>query len=88
MKLNNEIKTDQIVHLALSPQKLSAPNHYIHQRDGVWWQEITLYLKDDRTPHWFEFSLNTKDVDVARIRRDKNHMDIKKAILKNEGKVL
>jgi len=45
------------------------PNHHLWNNRGTWWCHFTLH-KPDYTAERVRVSLKTRDLDLARIRRD------------------
>ncbi|MCS7049776.1 MAG: hypothetical protein NZ483_10855 [Verrucomicrobiae bacterium] len=54
------------ISLSLNPHN---PNHHLYRNNGTWWIHFTIHLPD-YTKHRVRFSLQTRDVEVARARRD------------------
>ena len=77
---------ENVKHLVLKPQDLTAPNHHIYDNRGVWWCYMTLYFYGG-TSDRIRFSLNTREVERARINRDKVFMAIKLAVKRNEERL-
>lgn len=46
------------------------PNHHLWNNRGVWWCHVTVH-KPDSTAERLRFSLETRDIEKARARRDK-----------------
>lgn len=53
------------------------PNHHLWNNRGVWWCHLTVH-KADATAERLRFSLKTRDVEEARVRRDRIFNDIAK----------
>lgn len=55
----------------------SNPNHHLWNNQGVWWCHLTVH-KADATSERLRFSLKTRDVELAKKRRDRIFNDIAK----------
>lgn len=77
---------EDVKHIVLKPQDMLAPNHHIYDNRGVWWCHMTLYFYGG-TSERIRFSLNTREVEKARINRDKIFMAIQLAVKKNEERI-
>lgn len=53
------------------------PNHHLWNNRGIWWCHLTVH-KGDATAERLRFSLKTRDVELARKRRDNIFEDISK----------
>lgn len=51
------------------------PNHHLWNNRGVWWCHLTVH-KGDATSERLRFSLKTREVEKARLRRDNILKDI------------
>ena len=75
------INLNQIEQMLLKKTKLALrvneenPNHHLWNNRGVWWCHLTVH-KADATAERLRFSLKTRDVDLARKRRDNIFHDI------------
>lgn len=81
-----DIKMQDVKHIVLKPEDMAAPNHHIYRNGDIWWCYVTLYFYGG-TSDRIRFSLNTKDVDVAQVRRDRVFMAIKLAVKQNEERL-
>ncbi len=45
------------------------PNHHLWNNRGIWWCHLTVH-KNDATSERLRFSLKTRDLIIARERRD------------------
>ena len=52
-------------------------NHHLWNNRGIWWCHLTVH-KSDATAERLRFSLKTRDVELARKRRDNIFDDISK----------
>lgn len=81
-----DIKMKDVKHIVLKPADMVAPNHHIYRNGDTWWCHATLIFYGG-TSERVSFGLGTKDVDRARVNRDKVFMAIKLAIKQNEERL-
>jgi len=52
-----------------STRNIANPNHHLWNNRGTWWCHFTIH-REDYTAERVRVSLKTKDVEIARSRRD------------------